>query len=217
MRRNEEGSLFIPLVLVITLLVAVSGFAIWAFMGMQDYKNNSDQKSAVAAEKAVAAEDKKKDAIYAELEKNPFRTYKGPETYGTLTLQYPKTWSAYVVEGGASSSAVVDGYFQPGVVPVTNSTIPMALRIQVIGSAYDTQLASLQGQVKAGKVTVTPYRLPKVPSILGTRLQGQVNTKNQGIMVMLPLRDKTLLIWTEGTQYVTDFEKNILPNATFVP
>jgi hypothetical protein len=36
-------------------------------------------------------------------------------------------------------------------------------------------------------------------------------------MVVLPLRSQTVQIWTEGTQYVDDFNKLILPNFSFSP
>jgi hypothetical protein len=40
---------------------------------------------------------------------------------------------------------------------------------------------------------------------------------NNGILVLLPMRDKTLKIWTESTAYFTDFNTYILPNLTFSP
>jgi len=216
--RNQEGSLLIPLVISIVLLLTMAGFGIWAFLGRQDYKANSDAKSAAAVEAAVAAEDVKKDAAFAQAEKNPLKTYKGPEAFGTLVLQYPKTWAAYVAEGDANSSTPINGYFQPNFVPdVGNNKSQFALRVQVVNTSYDQALNRVQGQVQNGQVTVTPYRLPKVPGILGARLTGQIVNQTQGVMVMLPLRDKTLEIWTEGTQFITDFNTNVLPNTTFSP
>jgi len=42
--------------------------------------------------------------------------------------------------------------------------------------------------------------------------------KVQGSMVLVPLRDKTLKIWTEADEtYLKDFNENILPNYTFEP
>jgi hypothetical protein len=75
--------------------------------------------------------------------------------------------------------------------------------------------------VTQGKVTATAYSLPKVPNIIGTRLSGAVSLTNpqetSGNMVVLPLRNTTLLIWTESNDYLSDFNNYILPNLTFSP
>jgi hypothetical protein len=42
-------------------------------------------------------------------------------------------------------------------------------------------------------------------------------TNSTGTMVLLPMRDKTLEIWTEAPAYLADFNTYILPNITFSP
>jgi len=48
-------------------------------------------------------------------------------------------------------------------------------------------------------------------------LVGQIINGKKGSMVMFPLRDKTLKVWTEADQFVGDFNNSVLPNLTFVP
>lgn len=213
---NQAGSLVIPLFIVIVLLLGSIGFGAWAYLERQDYKDNSDQKAAAAVKKAVAAEDVKKDAEFLEKEKSPFKVYTGPATYGSLTFQYPKTWSAYISEIGKSST-IVNGYFSPNFVPDVQSATSFALRIQVVSSDYATVLRGFDSYVKTGKVTVAAYRAPKVSGTLGSRVTGEIETKKTGSMVILPLRDKTIKVWTEGTDFVKDFDNIILPDLTFVP
>jgi len=213
---NQTGSMLVPLVIAVVLLLGSLGFGMWAFLGRQDYKNNSDAKAKVAAAKAVRAEDVKKDAAFAEAEKSPLKTYTGPATYGSLTLLYPKTWSAYISEGSRSAN-VVDGYFSPNFVPDIQSSTSFALRIQVVSSDYATILKSFEATVKAGKTTVAAFRAPKVPGTLGSVVSGVLDSKKSGTMVLLPLRDKTIKVWTEGGDYLNDFNNTILPNLTFVP
>ncbi|MBC7581738.1 hypothetical protein H7097_02615 [Aeromicrobium sp.] len=217
---NERGALnvlVLPLVGVSLLFVVALVFGVYAFTNMQDYKNNSDDKSAVAVEAAVQKDGAKKAAEFAEQAKNPLKTYNGPAAYGSLLVQYPKTWSAYVVEQSNEGSNI-DGYFNPNYVPsVTSQTSSFALRTKVIGQSYATVLQTFQGLIKNQKLTAAPYAFPKVPNTIGTRLSGQILSGKQGTMIVVPLRDNTLEIWTEGTSATADFENSILPNVSFSP
>ena len=207
----------ISLVLAILLLVGALSFAGWAFMSRQDYKNHSDAKVAAAVQIAVQKESASKDAAFAEAIKNPLATYVGPEAYGSLTVNYPKTWSGYVDDSG-KGSALVDGYFAPGVVPSLNDTASVfALRIQVINQPYAQVLQNFTGQQQAGQLTVSAYALPKLPTVTGIEVAGQLSNQTDVTMVVLPLRSETLEIWTEGSQYLNDFNKIILPNFSFSP
>jgi hypothetical protein len=215
---NQDGTtdvLLLPLIIAVVLLVASLGFGFWAFGQYQDYKNNADQKVAAAVVRAKQTEDTVKDKQYAEAAKLPFKTYTGPEETGTLSLQYPKTWSGYVVSSTTSGNAALEGYFNPNIVPsVQDQSSIFALRISVVDSAYSDVLQSLQDQQGA---TITPYALPKVPKAVGVRVEGQIENQKSGTMVILPLRDKTLEVYTESNNYEADFNNNILPNLSFIP
>jgi len=198
------------------LFVAAAAFGIWAFGQRQDYKNNVDQKIVAANQVAVKAEDAKKDAEFAEASKNPLKTYNGPSDFGSISLQYPKTWSAYVDEQGGT--ATVTGYFYPNVVPsLTASTSVFALRLQVVNQQYSSVLQPYSNFIKLGQATATPYKLPKLSSVVGTRIDGKIANNKTGSVVILPLRDKTIEIWTESNQFLNDFNTYILPNFTFSP
>ncbi len=213
---NETGSLLAPLLIAVVLLFASLGFGAWAFMSRQDYKNNSDKKSAAAAAEAANVEAKKKDAEFAETEKSPYKTYTGPSTFGTVSFQYSKKWSAYVSESG-KGAALIDGYFSPDFVPDITSDKQFALRVQVVNTSYEAVLKAFETSVKTGKITVAAFRADKVPSVLGSKLSGALDPKKNGTMVLFPLRDKTLKVWTEGADSLNDFNTIILPSLTFVP
>ncbi len=217
---DERGSGTTALVSIIVLSLLFAGtmaFAVWAFMGRQDYKNNVASKVAAAVDSNTKTVQAKDAANYAEVAKQPLKTYIGPETYGSVHISYPKTWSAYVVTAD-SSSMPLDMYAQPDVVPsITAETSAFALRVQVTQTSYSQTVSQYQSLQKAGTVTVTPYALPKNSTIVGVRVDGQLTTTKQGSMIILPLRDKSLKIWTESTQYLSDFNNIILPNASFSP
>lgn len=218
-RLNQQGIVdvwFLAFMLTLILFFAAAGFGFWAYAGKQDYKNNVDPKIEAAVAKAEKATTDKKDAEFLEQEKKPLRTYTGPAAYGSISISYPKTWSVYADETARSSSPL-DASMNPGAVPGLQSGSSVALRVQVVSSSYADVAKSLDSQVKSGKVTVVPYVAAKVPSLTGIRVDGAIADKKEGAMIVLPLRDKTLKIWTEASQYVGDFNNIILPNLTLVP
>lgn len=212
---NEKGELLLPLIVVALLLVGSLGFGTWAFMGRQEYKNNVDEK---IAEAVIVAEENltiKKDAEFAESYKQPYSVYKGPSALGTLTISYPKTWSNYV-DNSNSGGISLDGIMHPGYIPGNTDTVNYALRYQVVEQEYEDELRRFDGSIKQGKLSASAYRLPNLESILGVRVEGELDAKKQGVMILLPLRDKTVKIWTEGNEFRADFDA-ILSKATFIP
>lgn len=211
------NALLMPLVVVSLLLVLAAVFGVWAYSGMQDYKNNVDEKVADAVSVAEKKQSAKDAAAYAEEAKNPHKTYNGPAAYGGVKVEYPRLWNAYVIEQ-ASGGTSIDGYFNPNFVPaVTVNANSFAARIRVLNQTYASAMQSFQSAIKAGKATATPYAFPNVPGVIGTKIDGQIAVGKQGTMVVVPLRANALEVWTEGTQYKDDFNKHILPNVTFAP
>lgn len=219
-KHNQDGAVngvLVSLIMAVVLLIATLGVAGWAIAGREDYKNNSDQKVAAAVKVAKEKQSAIKDLQFAEDAKNPLKSYAGPEAYGSLKFQFPKTWSGYVDDSG-NGNALVDGFFAPGVVSsITDENSVFALRTQVLNQTYADVLQNLSGQQQSGKVTIKAYSLPKLPKIVGVQVTGEIEQGKTVTMVVLPLRSQALQIWTEGTQYVDDFNKNILPNFSFSP
>lgn len=220
-RRNASqvgmSVLAVPFALAVVFLIGSLVFGVWAYMQMQDYKNNVDSKIGVAVNQAKQQEDAAQQAIYNQKEKSPYRTYKGPAAYGSVSITYPKTWSAYVIDD-QSSSPYVNGYFYPDTVPDTQSqSAAFALRVQIVQDTYSSVLSQAAGQVQDSQATVAPYALPKVPSVVGSRIDGQLPNQKTGTMVVLPLRNTTLEVWTESSDFQDDFLNIILPNLTFSP
>ena len=219
-KMNQFGVVDVWLVaFVVTALLFIGsiGFGVSMYLSRQDYKNNVDAKIAqavAAAEKELAS---KKDAEFVEREKEPLTNYSGPSAYGSLVINYPKTWSAYVNESTGSSTAL-DGYLNPSFVPnVSDNKANVALRFQVVSTSYAQIVRNLETQVKAGKISTVAFTAPKVSDVVGVRVDGEVVNGKSGAMIILPLRDKTIKIWTESPQFVGDFNDIIIPNFSFVP
>jgi hypothetical protein len=221
-KHNQNGvvnSVVISLVFAILLLIAALGFGGWAFNSRQDYKNNVDNKIAAAVGVAKQQQGAVDLAKYTEAAKQPLTTYTGPEAYGSLVVNYPKTWSGYVDSTG-TGQALVDGYFNPGTVPsVSSQSSTFALRVQVINQPYAQVLQTFTAaaQNTRNPLSFSAYALPKLPKTVGIKAVGQITQLTTGTMVVLPLRSDTLEISTQGTQFQHDFDTYILPNFSFSP
>lgn len=211
--KQSHTSLIVALLMSILFVVSL-GFGIWAFIGKQENKSNLDTKIEAASEIAVEKAELAKEADFAERDKNPFKTYTGSATYGSLTFSYPRTWSVYAEEN--NTGKLLDLYAQPNVVTGTQASNSFALRVQTLDDSYDTLVAKFQKSAEDGKVTVAAFRAEKVPTVLGTRIAGEVVKDKQGTMILLPQRDKTFVLWTESTDYNTDFEA-VIKSISFVP
>ncbi len=219
-QRNQVGAAQTAAILaglMSVLFIFALIFGLLSFMQKADLQKNMDSK--VAAATAIEAKKigAQKDAELIEKEKSPTKTYIGPSTFGSVSFDYPKTYSAYIVESIASAGTPLEGFLHPNVVPKDDKSVSFALRFQLISSPYETVLRTFDANLKTGKVTVKAYRSAKVPDVLGVRIDGEVVTGKQGSLVLLPVRDKTLKIWTESKDTVSDFDKFILPNLSFVP
>lgn len=208
--------LIIGLVITVLLLIGAVIFGFWAFASMQDYKNNSDKKAAAAV--VVANEEQKKqlDAQYAEQEKSPLKSYTSPSQFGSVKLVYPKTWSAYVVEQ-TSGSNPVDAYFYPDFVPNTGGKNNYYMRMQISSAPYKAEVDKFKSLAQQGKVTVTPFKPEQVKdATVGVRIDGQLESDKKGSLVILPVRDKVLKIWTESDAAANDYNV-VLKNLTYSP
>lgn len=216
MKKHSSLGLIIALVLTVLLLLGAAGFGFWAYGERSKFKNDTDK---IVAREVALAEQKvstAKDAEFVEAEKRPTKAYKGPSTFGSIELEYPKTWSAFITESSQGNTPI-DGYLHPDFVPGLQSGTQFALRVEVIQKSYDSEMKQFESKVRSGKVTVTPFRAELVPDVLGARIEGEVNQGQKNIMVLFPIRDKTLKISTESETFYKDFNDIILKTLKFVP
>ncbi len=208
----------IALIVVTVFMLVVTGFAVWAFLERNDYKDNTDSKVATAVKVAVEEEAAKKDAEFVEKEKLPTKTYNSPGAYGSISFDYPKTWSGYMIEKDTTQEQL-NGYFHPNLVPDVAGDTKFALRMQVIDKRYAEVIKSYASKIKTGKISSGAYTAPNVMNAEpGARLSGEVATgKTNGVMVVLPLRDKTLVLSTESQDFVKDFDSIVLKSLTYSP
>jgi hypothetical protein len=218
---NSSKNILIEIILTV-LLIASLVFGGWAFSKMQDYKNNSDKKTAAAVAVANKIQAAQLQAQFDQQSKSPNKTFTGSPTYGSITFNYPKTWSAYV--DTSSSSEPINGYFYPDIVPGTQSKTAYALRVELVSSDYSQIMQQFSSQITQGTVTSKAYVPPKLQGTAnvaaGSYLSGQINSQDQtqnGNMLVMKVRDKTLEIYSESTTFAADFNNTVLSGLSFAP
>lgn len=212
--RHEQGSIGAPIITATVLgvvAVLLGAFGIWAFMNYMDQKNNVDAKIVDAV--AIAQTEQKADdeIVFAEREKSPVKKFTGPDDFGKVTFDYPKTWSVFI---GEDNKAKYESYFHPNAVVAPARKVPYALRLTISGEQYETALKGYQAKVAAGDLKASPVT---VNGQVGTRLDGEFSPTVKGAMVLLKIRDKTITIYTEAEDYLTDFDSTVIPSLTFNP
>ena len=212
----------LTMIVLIILLIASLAFGGWAFSKMSDYKNNSDKKASQAVARAEANQKIQLQAQFDQQSKSPNKTFQGPATFGSLSFNYPKTWSTYV--DTSSDNEPINAYFYPDQVPGIQSKAAYALRVELVSTDYSQLLQQDASQISRGTVTARAYVPPKMQGVTnvvaGTYLSGQINPQDQtqqGNMVIIKVRDKTLQIYSESNQFSSDFNNTVLASLTFVP
>lgn len=209
-KMNQQGimnPLLIPLILTGLLFLGTTVTSYIYYTKYIDQKDNVDAKTESAVELAESEQKTKLEAEFREKEKLPNKTYTTPSIYGSVKLTYPKTWSGFVSDNGNA----LEYYAHPDVVPSAN--VNYALRMTVSEKAFATETKRYEALVKKGDLAAQSI---SVSGTTGTRFDGLLKKDQEGILVMFPLRDTTLKVWTENKDYKGDFE-SILKLLTFVP
>lgn len=154
---------------VFGLLAAIA--AVWGIMNYLEQKSNVDGKVTQAVTKAKKDQADTDEAKFMAREKDPNRQFVGPDDYGRLSFDYPKTWSVYVAKD-ASRGGDYEAYLNPVTVPTVSSTQQYALRVTIVETDYDKVVASYSSAVKKGELVSSAV---SADGNDGTRLDDFVN------------------------------------------
>lgn len=192
----------IVIILISILAVIFFGLFIWAFVNYSEARTDVNGQIDKAVALAVNQKATELETEFTEREKSPYSTFTGPEDYGYLTFQYPKTWSLYIAKD-ASSGGNYEAYLNPGAVnPVSNTTIN-ALRVSIIDKAYDSEIKTYETRVKNGKMSVSVRLINGENANL---YSGELTTGNLiGTAAIFPIRDKTVVLQTDANVFLDDF------------
>jgi hypothetical protein len=210
MNSKQEGSInwwIVATAGASALVVALVVLSIWLFNQYNDQKTNVDTKVNNAVIEAKKKQADQLEAKFTEREKEPNREFVGPEDYGLVTFNYPKTWSVYV-ERDASSGGTYSAYLNPIVVPPVSSAQQFAARVTIENKVYEQVVSSYDNVVKKGELTASSV---SINGNNGTKLVGTFSKDIVGAAVIFKIRDKTLTIRTDANTFIKsgDFDRLI--------
>lgn len=207
-KQTQLGAISGQLVAIVglgVLVLVLGSVAIWAIVNYNEQKTDVDGRVGLAvaeAKKVQADEDEKK---YLDREKEPLKKFVGPDDYGRLTFDYPKTWSVYI-DKDAADGGEYKAYFNPEAVPPTanSETQQFALRVTIEQRDYDQVIQSYDGLVKKGDLQ---RNSSSSQGKQGNRLDGLFSKNIRGSAVIYRSRDKTITIQTDSQTFKSDFDK----------
>ena len=211
--KHESGGVSGSLIAIIGLAIlflAAGSAAIWAYVNYNEQKTNVDGKISLAAAEAKKAQGDVDEAKFAQREKEPNRQFAGPDDYGRLTFDYPKTWSVYVARD-VSHGGSYEAYLNPITVPPVSPTQQYSLRITIEQRDYDQVVKTYEGLVKKGDLRSSAT---SANGNNGTRLDGSFTKDIRGSAVLYKIRDKTVTVRTDADTFKPDFE-NIIKTLNF--
>lgn len=205
LRTNARGAvngLLVATITLVFLFLGASAFAIWSYMNYDDQKTNVDAKVSVAVAEAKKDQADLDAEKFAEQEKEPNRQFVGPDDYGRLVFNYPKTWSAYI-DSDTSGRGDYSAYLNPVTVPPVSNEQQFALRVTIQNRDYDEVLDTYSARVEEGAL-----RSSSVASNgkSGTRLDGNFSEDIRGSLVIFRVRDKTITLQTDAETFKPDFD-----------
>lgn len=202
---HERGAISGSMIAVIGLSVALLGMgvlAVWAFLNYNEQKTNVDGKIELAQAQAAKEQADKDADVFAQREKEPNRTFVGPDDYGRLTFDYPKTWSSYVARD-TKDGGMFEAYLNPVNVPPVSAKQRFSLRVTIEERDYDAVVKTYDSLVKKGDLRAQAV---SANGHNGTRLDGNFTTDIRGAAVVYKIRDKTLTMRTDADTFKPDFE-----------
>lgn len=208
LKPEKKNTLAETLVLVGVCLIAAAAivFAVIFFMQYNELKTNYDSEKNLEISKAVKAQQDKDEAAYEERAKEPNYSFTGPSDYGSISFEYPKTWSVFVEKDGTNNNDYV-AYFQPKQIdPITSKDSRYALRFQILNRQITTVQSSYESKIRSGKLTSRTFSTDD-NALSGTWYEGEISDGIRGIVILLKVNDKTLLLQTDAEAYRSDFEK----------
>ena len=211
--KNENGAItgsLIAIILLSVLFVAAGSAAIWAFMNYTEQKTNVDGKIDVAVAEARKEQSDVESAKFAEREKEPNRQFVGPDDYGRVIFDYPKTWSVYVAKDVTEGGDYL-AYLNPVTVPPVSDKQQFSLRVTVEQNDYDKVIKEYDARVKKGDLRSS---VVTANGNTGIRFDGNFSKDIRGAAVIFKVRDKTVTLRTDADTFKPDFE-NIIKTINF--
>jgi hypothetical protein len=185
--------------------VLFGALAVVAFNQRNQSQATIDNQITRAVTKAKADQKKASDEQHAKENQLPYRTYTAAQADGAFQLQIPKNWSLYAERAnvGQTQLTLIANLDAVTVNKGGNNTQPFKLQL-LRQTALDV-VKKYQQDIKTKKIAA---KTVKVSGIDATQLEGVLDTeRHDGVMIIVPVRDKALVFVTESRSYVKEFSE----------
>lgn len=202
---------FIKTLVIVGLGLLVVGLLIlfiWMTVRYLSVRDDVDGQIAMAVAEAKEKQAMEYEELFNEREKDPYKTFSGPEDYGQVTFEYPKTWSVYIASGAASGGNY-EAYMNPVEVYAPSTTTVNALRLAIRNAAFETVAAEYQRAMEKKDANLSMETV-EVAGVTANRYSGKIpGTDMIGIIVIFKIRDKTAVFRTDSVLFAEDFDRLI--------
>ena len=203
--KKDRSGLIKTVCLIFVSLIAVTFIGLFIYMYFQWDAAHTDVQGQVDIAVATAENQLRTthEKEFSEKEKYPYRTFGGPADFGSLSFEYPKTWSVYVPDD-ASRADDYHAYLNPGVVNVVSDQTVMALRVSIVNTLTDEIKSDYADKVEDGEMTVST----KVVNGINVDVyKGLLDSDYYGFVCIFKIRDKTAIIQTDAYIFENDFNR----------
>lgn len=216
--RRQSGEVNLHLILTIFLAFGMVIFGVLAVVAYNQNTTTQDNHNQLVASAVQKATTKQKE-IDSEANRKagdlPYKTYTASGVDGGFQLQIPKSWSIYAAHNPTGTTQL-DLAANPNVVDYTlpNNTGTSALKLQLLRTSVQETVKNYDQRVKKKQLTSKGIT---VSGISGTWLEGQIDEqRHNGVVIILAVRDKTMIISTQDRTYLDEFNK-IISTAKITP
>jgi len=212
--QGAVNPLLLGLIATVLLLIGSLVFGLGKMSEANDYKNNFEQKVSVEVQEESKLIAEQKQAEFDEKEKAPYKFWTSPTQFGSIKIGFPKTWSHYLALDQTSGSTPIDLFAHPDYVPEISNDQKYALRLTLTNDDYNTVLDNYRRKSDKEGLKIGTIQISNVS---GIKVQGLLTKQVSGTLVVFPIRDKVLTVWTESNDFEPDFENIVLKNLSFIP
>lgn len=208
----------IAIILGVIILIMV-GVGAWLAnkASVNDKALNEKYQAGISEGRSIQKSEDRKEV--REATENPFRTYKAPNQYGGFEVSFPKNWSLAI---DSTSSAPIIGLSHPDLVDIKNDNF--ALRFTLDNMKFTDTQKKYDRFMKESKRNLESSST-KVSGIDAIRYTGDIETtssdpskrKKVGTIVIVPVRDKTLIFQTDSNENYLNYLNEILSKVKIYP
>lgn len=207
---KKNSTLIETIILVVVCIIAAVAivFAVINFMQYNELKNNADSEKEIAVAEAKKDQQEIDNLKFEDQLKLPNNPFTGPSDYGSLSFEYPKTWSVYVESDGLNNSDFVS-YFAPSQInPVGSEDSRYALRFYILNRQFNDVVKDYEKLASDNGLSQSTFNGDN-NRISGIRYEGSISDEIDGVVIVTKVNDKTAIFQTDAKVYMDDFNKLI--------